>query len=173
MAIGQVLEVLSPPASPINASPDWAKAEAELGTALPPDYRAFIETYGSGRIAELLWVFNPADRRETINLLVQSPAQREVLRELAEMGETIPYPVFPEPGGLLPFGMSDNGDVLHWRAQGAPEQWTVVVQEARGPEFSAHDADLTGFLAGVLGRTIRCPVFHRDFPKDGTGFEIL
>jgi hypothetical protein len=81
----------------------------------------------------------PDSRHRTIDLLVQAPAQREVLNELASSGETIRYPVHPAPGGLLAVGMTDNGDVLHWRTVGPPEEWTIVVQEARGPAFIAQE----------------------------------
>lgn len=171
MTIERLTALLPPPAARHDVAPDWTAIEARLGTPLPPDYRAFVDRYGAGRIAGFLWIFVPDAPAETIDLVVQSQAQAEVLDDLKASGETIEEQAFPAPGGLLPAGMSDNGDVIHWRTVGAPDAWTIVVQEARGPVFVAHDTDLTGFLAGVLDRSIRCPAFPDDFPPDRLDFE--
>ena len=171
MAIEKLVAVLPTGGLGAGAAIEWATMETALGTPLPSDYRAFVERYGAGRIAGFVWVFVPGASHDTIDLEVQAAAQREVLAELEASGERIPYPVYPAPGGLLALGMTDNGDVLHWRTVGPPDAWTIVVQAARGPEFVADAHDLTGFLAGILDRTIRCPAFPADFPPDTIGFE--
>jgi hypothetical protein len=173
MTIGQLVEVLPPPAAPAGDPGAVAAAEAALGTALPPDYRELVARYGAGRIAGFLWVFQPGGVPDTIDLAAQAQAQREDLAALAAGGEPLPFPLFPDPGGLLAAGMTDNGDALFWRTGGAPETWPVVVHEARGPLWWTHDGDLTGFLAGVLSGAVRCPVFPRDFPGERPGFEPI
>ena len=172
MTIERLSTVLPPPGDDRRPSTtDWTAVEAALGTSLPGDYRAFVERYGVGRIAGFLWVFVPGASHDTVDLLAQVAVQREVLCELAASGETIPFASYPEPGGLLAVGMTDNGNVLHWNTTGLTDDWTIVVQEARGPFFTSTDQDLTGFLAGVLDRTVRCPAFPDDFPNDAIAFE--
>jgi hypothetical protein len=149
-----------------GATPDWSIVAATLGTSVPADYRAFVECYGAGRIGNFLWVFVPAAPTPAIDLAAQAAMQAEVLDALRASGERIEEQSLPATGGLLSAGMSDNGDVIHWRTRGAPNAWTVVVQEARGPIFVAYDTDLTGFLAGELDGSIRCPAFPDDLPPD-------
>lgn len=174
MAIADLTAALPAPPAPNEASSaDWADVEARIGTALPADYKAFVEVYGSGRIGGFVWIFNPFSKRETINLLVQADRQREILRELAQGGEAMPFPLFPEPGGLLPFGMTDNGDVLHWRTRGSPEEWSIVVNDARSPECSEHAPDLTRFLASVVTRREQCDMFPASFPPQAPAFEPM
>jgi hypothetical protein len=103
---------------------------------------------------------------------VQASAQREVLNELTSSGETIRNPVYPAPRGLLTVGMTDNGDVLHWRTVGPPEMWTIVVQEPRGPAFIAQEQNLTGFLAGVLDRSIDCRPSRRLSTRQTPAHEV-
>lgn len=40
--------------------------------------------------------------------------------------EKCPYPFYPEPGGLLPWAGTDNGDRVCWLTEGQPDGWTVV-----------------------------------------------
>lgn len=60
--------------------------------------------------------------------------------------------MWPWPGGLLPFGATDNGDYLFWLPRGAPSDWGVVVWDRGGSEidqFEELNCDLTDFLAGL------------------------
>ncbi|GGC88842.1 SMI1/KNR4 family protein [Chelatococcus reniformis] len=171
MAFADIETVMPPPTAAIEAAPaDWLRVETELGTALPSDYKAYIEAYGSGRIADFIWIFNPFTKRENINLLTQVPRQINVLRELADGGAPQPFPLFPAPAGLLPVGMTDNGDVILWLTVGSPDEWTVVINDSRSPEYAAHRRDLTGFLAGVLTGQEPCPIFPDSFPHSAVAF---
>ena len=38
----------------------------------------------------------------------------------ARFPERLPLPPFPEQGGVLPLGRTDNGDELYWVTQGPP-----------------------------------------------------
>lgn len=175
MAIEDLRTILLPPAAPIEAGPaDWNKVEGELGTPLPADYKAYIETYGSGHVADFIWVFNPFARRDNITLQVQVERQLGVLEELvADSGWKLPYPLFPKPGGLLPLGMTDNGDVIHWHTTGQAGDWTIVVNDARSPDCVEHDTGLVGFLTMILRRDEHCAMFPASFPPAEVRFEPL
>lgn len=120
MAIGDLVAVMPTPNVPFEASSAdaWASVEARLGTSLPDDYKEFIGLYGSGRIANFLWIFNPFSSNKNLNLEQQIELQSSVLGELESYGEKNPYKSFPAPGGVLPFGITDNGDVVFWRTAG-------------------------------------------------------
>ena len=78
-----------------------------------------------------------------------------------------PYRYWPEPGGLVPFGSTDNGDYVLWLPCGAPERWSIVVWDRADGDFEVFDFDLTGFLAGLASGAIRPKAFPEDvWPGD-------
>ena len=165
MSIDKLTAVLPPPADPAENSGDWAAVEKELGTALPRDYKDYIAAYGTGSINGFIWPYNPFTSNRHLRLQDQARAELEGLRGTREKFPDLwPIALFPEKGGFLPWGKTDNGDALHWVTEGAPDQWTVVVTPARDPEFDLHPYDMTEFLARILTRDARCSVFPSKFP---------
>jgi hypothetical protein len=149
---------------------------------LPTDYKYFINTYGTGRICDFLYVFNPFSANRYVSLVRQMAMQLGALRGIKdEFGlDVVPYPLYFEPGGLLPCGLTDNGDGLYWLTSGEnPDKWTVVVGEARGPDWEEYSTDLTGFLAKLLSGELRsnifpnsllpCPALFQQMPIDSDG----
>ena len=55
---------------------DWLVAEGAVGRPLPPDYKAFLDRYGSGRLDGFLHVLNPVASREPVRLV---PAMERLL----------------------------------------------------------------------------------------------
>ncbi|MCG8923887.1 SMI1/KNR4 family protein [Lentzea sp. CC55] len=55
-------ELVVPPAHPVLGERTWEWLYGELGTSLPADYVALMETYGSGTFAGWLRVWAPLDR---------------------------------------------------------------------------------------------------------------
>jgi hypothetical protein len=144
--------LLPPPADPLEpGSPDgWAEVEATLGTALPGDFKAFTERYGSGKVDDFLYLFNPFAGGQDGNLLVEKD------RVLAGYAQTrarfparLPLPPFPEEGGVLPLGRTDNGDELYWVTRGDPDDWPVALLESRAARQEVHPVSVTGFLAAL------------------------
>lgn len=173
MPIEDLINIMPPPQAPIEShGQTWANVEGAIGTLLPTDYKAFIENYGSGRINAFVWIFNPFSNRPAINLVNQVSAQLNALKTLAnDFGEKCPYALFPENGGLLPLGMTDNGDVIHWLTKGKPDEWRIVVNEARGPRYEEFDSDLTSFLRKILTHASQCSLLPRSFPQGTPSFE--
>jgi hypothetical protein len=167
--------ILRPPSAPVEVPSDTilTECEAKLGR-LPDDYKNLLEIYGTGCIDKFIWIFNPAAKNPHLNLLSQIEKQITALRELNATGlEKVTYPMFPEPRGLLPFGITDNGDVLGWITRGKIQNWTVIVAEARSPRYVEADMEMTDFLALVLVGEIKVPFFPEDFPSANPGFEIV
>jgi hypothetical protein len=148
--------LMSPPDEPLDpGEPDaWPAIELQLGLRLPSDYKAFIATYGSGAIADFINVFNPFSENPHVRLVDAAESVAATYREIRAF-EHIPFPIHPEPGGLLPWGSSDNGDVLFWVADppDAPDEWSIAVSEVRGPGWYRHPGPLVRFhrewLTGV------------------------
>ncbi|MEI8574477.1 SMI1/KNR4 family protein [Methylomonas sp. LW13] len=170
MTIERVKSILSPPSRPTDVPKNevWGEIEARIGTLLPSDYKAFIKQYGTGRIANFLWIFNPFSRNENLNLVAQLDRQRDVFSDLESFGEVLPYKLFPEDGGIFPFAMTDNGDVLFWRTGANPEQWGIVINDARSPEWQEFALTFGEFLFELLSGRLVCAVFSGESPKFDT-----
>lgn len=170
MSFIELLAVATPPVNRAAAEVyEWLDVERRIGTPLPSDYKAFIDRYGLGKLGDFIVVFTPSDQSPHVNLGIQIRQKLDTLKQLAsEWGEELPYPLYPAPGGLLPFGATDNGDVLYWLTSGSPDRWTVVVNEARGPDYDHHYCSMTTFLAEVISGQRRCRIFPRSFPTEAT-----
>ena len=171
MSLDSLLGTLPLPQKPVEVptSENWNTVEMQL-RQLPRDYKAFLDRFGTGNVSHFLWVLNPVSKNRHLNLLREMEPILSALRELREAGEPCPNPLYPEPGGLLPFGKSDNGDALYWLTIGEPDQWPVVVNAARDPVYEKFECDMTDFLAGILTGRIRCSVFPEGFPSGPPAF---
>jgi hypothetical protein len=172
MSVDDFATIMPPPVVPSETPliDDWVTIEAQLGLTLPDDYKAFIQIYGSGQIEKFLWVFNPFSSNDNLNLTHQVVLQLKVYSEIGSF-ESLPYKLFPERSGLLPFGITDNGDVLFWQTSGSPNDWRVIVSEARAPKWEAFDLSMTKFLFEILSRKLVCEIFPDDFPGPSPAFE--
>lgn len=167
MSIKNLTHILVPPLAPVDVgrAEEWDTIERQVGK-LPDDYKMFIGRFGTGIINNFLWVLNPASSNQHLHLLREGEPILSALRELRQAGEQCPYPLYPEIGGLFPFGKTDNGDALFWLQVGEPNQWPVVVNAARDPEYQKFNCGMADFLAGILTQRIRCSIFPAGFPGD-------
>jgi hypothetical protein len=77
----------------------------------------------------------------------------------AEFGKKeCPYPLYPEPNGLIPWGHIDTGSEMFWQTTGDPDQWKVVVNESGGPEFEQFQESMSGFLVNLFTGKIKSEV---------------
>lgn len=154
--------IAPPPAEPLEpGAPDrWPQVEAALATALPGDYKAFTDLYGSGKFDDFLYLLNPFARDEAGNLLHEKDAMLAAYAESrAKFPQRLPLPPYPEPGGLLPLGRSDNGNELYWLTEGEPAAWGVVAFAARSTRHEVHRLPVTAFLARLLSAELDTQVF--------------
>ncbi|WP_374660408.1 SMI1/KNR4 family protein [Phenylobacterium sp.] len=146
MTIEALIEAVPPPVTPQTTfDGPWEPIEAELGTPLPQDYKDFVRLYGYGNFLEIIGIHVPTSTSPYVRLVPQVPAICYALRG----EEDRPYPLWPEPGGLIPFGKTDFGDFLCWLPHGEPKDWGVVVYDRGFGGFEAFDCSLTTFLAGL------------------------
>jgi hypothetical protein len=145
--------IAPPPAEPLEkGEPErWPEVETALGTALPDDFKALTELYGSGKFDDLLYLLNPFARDEAGNLLHEKDTMLAAYAETrSKFPDRLPLPPYPERGGLLPLGRSDNGNELYWLTEGEPPAWGVVAFAARSTRHEIHRFPVTGFLARLL-----------------------
>jgi hypothetical protein len=158
-------QLLPPPEDPVEPGrPDgWAAVEAALGTGLPNDFKAFTERYGSGMVDDFLYLFNPFTAGEDGNLLVEKDRVLAAYRQTrARFPDRLALPPFPEPGGVLPLGRTDNGDELYWVTQGQPDDWPVALVESRATLQEVHPMPVTGFLTALSANQLTSRVLPDD-----------
>lgn len=159
MTIEALAKVLPPPAVPCEPfRGPWRPVEAELGTLLPTDYKEFARLYGGGYFMEFMGIDIPRYSNPNMRLELSC---RVVSRSFSS-DDDLPYPMWPQPGGLLSFGGTDNGDCLFWLRDGPPEEWRVVVWDRGLQTFEVIDRDLTGFLAGLITGEVLPAAFPED-----------
>lgn len=165
MDLCELIKLLPPPAKPVDAPTHaiWHSVERKLRLVMPGDYKQFISTYGVGCIDGFLWVFSPASENVYLNLSSQILDGAETLRQLRDdWREDISYPIYPDPGGVVPWGGTDNGHTLYW--MGGTHESSIVVQDARTPEWCSFRMSITGFLIALLSRRISVDIFPEGFP---------
>lgn len=71
--------------TPLGVDVPWSEAEAELGTALPGDYKVLCETFGRGQFCEWLTVYSSSesDRNQLFGHV-------DSLRGLGDVGVRLP-----------------------------------------------------------------------------------
>jgi hypothetical protein len=137
--ITQILPIPQNPSEP-GDSAFWTNIEEQCKTALPDDYKWFINTYGSGQIGGFVCIYNPFSANQYINLLSQMKVILDIEKELKRECDDseCPFALFPEADGLLPFAGTDNGDIFFWKTSGNPNHWTVVLADLRSRIFEEY-----------------------------------
>ena len=163
--LDRLLQLLPPPADPVEPGrPDgWAAVEAALGTGLPGDFKAFTELYGSGTVDDFLYLFNPFAQGQDGNLVVEKDRVLAAYRQTrVRFPDRLPLPPFPEPGGVLPLGRTDNGDELYWVTDGDPDGWPVALVESRAALQELHQLPVTGFLTALAANQLASRILPAD-----------
>lgn len=143
----ELVALVPPPAAPVDATGDWP------AVALPSDYRDLVTRYGYGEFNDEVVLLVPFGECTLLGYGVdQLDADRELRADFGD--EDYPYPLYPEPGGLMVWATTSNGARLCWLTAGEPDGWPVVVWEPRGAYYERHElgavALLTDWLSGRL-----------------------
>lgn len=148
---------------------DWTLLEAEIGFLPPVDYRLIVNRYPALRINEFLGVLHPGYRDAGGNVDLVHTAEwilddARSLRE--EFPEGFPHPLHPEPSGIFPWALTDNGDHLFWKIVGPSGGWQIVVagRDYTEDDWWSFSGSTSDFLVGLLRQEVRCPLFPDSFP---------
>lgn len=147
-AIERLRTLIPPPTAPVAAAGDWDQVESLLGTRLPLDYRLLIATYGMGTFGDLL-VRSPFAADPYLNMVNDNLRTLESYRHhRIEYPEQFRYPLHPEPGGLLLWARTGNGDQLGWLTDPShdPDRWPVVIVYRHRQGFDKFPLPATGLL---------------------------
>jgi hypothetical protein len=174
---------------PLRDVPSDAQLDAaaeRLGLPLPPSYRAFARRYGNGLTGNLFMIYVPMDKQGfdwSTDLVDRSLDMKDEVAE-SIAAKIINYRPSGSPelaARLVPFGSSENGDILAWDPAQASsndgELWIHVIGARMGSVWRSAP-DLADFLVRmsepntgqVLQRaTFECPPTFE--PRPGRGHD--
>ncbi|WP_351233332.1 SMI1/KNR4 family protein [Streptomyces sp. NPDC002133] len=134
----------------------WSAVEETLGIVLPADYKRLVQRYGGGLFAGVIWLLEPGCPDAMYDLVAQTAEREEILAELWEAGEERPSELHEGNARLVPWGYVEGaGHFLYWlvRPGVEPEEWTVILNEGRGPLWESYPASCSQFLLDVVAGT--------------------
>lgn len=172
MSINEFSSIVAPPQEPSETSSKnrWAEVTDRFGFPLPFDYTKFIDLYGSGQIGNWLTVFNPFSSNKNISLIDQFFSSLSGLSELKkEFPDSIPYPLLFEPGGLLPWGLSIDGDLFCWATTGTNGKWSIVLI-CRHSDPEEYRVSFTEFLIEAIKGNIKSAAIPQEWPTSKVDF---
>jgi hypothetical protein len=138
-----------PPPPPI----DWRAVGDAIGVDLPDDYREFCERWGRVRIDDDVNIESPADDNES-GLVGLVTWKLDLDRDARDDGDWDGR-IWPEPGGLLPWGWTEEGETLLWRT----DTWHVVLRrdDEAAPDYGAITETGLEFRPWLWDRLSRSP----------------
>lgn len=154
---------------------DWAWVESRLGVGLPGDFKLLVETFPDGYFQGVVRPFRPnlSDGQAGYPLDSAHEYRLEDMRGWREdEPERFPLPIFPEAGGLLPWGQSQRGDLFFWRTgDGDPGAWPVVFSDHEFSFWEDFGGTACDFLEQVVTGGIEIARFEGD-ADTGPRFDI-
>lgn len=136
-----------------NRTFDWQAIEADLGLRLPADYKLIAESFPGGWFRQFVEVWLPDQPTRLLSEFARG--ELESVREYKATGEgTFPFPLFPDPGGVLPWGYLRSPGLAYWlTGPGDPDDWPLVLATEDGDYWDRFDGPVCEFLIEVvLGR---------------------
>lgn len=165
----QLFDLLPPPEMPDGLNRSWQSVEEELGLVLPDDYKRFIDHYGSGCIcaadAEFASIVT-YNLRSVSNAVAWVSAAGRRYTDDRQAGYEHTFPSYPEPGGLLPWATTPEGDFFNWRTVGEANNWDVVFYQCSCAEMVLLEGHaFSRVLVDLLMQ--RSPLMPRSFSLEG------
>jgi len=137
---------------------DVRAAEESLGIRLPSDYYEYVRRFPPGTFQDFLVVLNVrpspyvADLARAVSRIVEN------LQEDLAGAVDFPYRLFPEPGGLLPWGYIGMDDLFFWHTEGDdPDDWGTVVTDHWLSEPHRYAGSFTECVTSLIHGTSGLP----------------
>lgn len=140
------------------SDPRWPTVEAELGLGLPGSYKVLVEQFGASSWLDFLHVLSPFDERRWRRVRATLDADRTLRQEFPHY---YPLPLYPEPGGLLPWAVTDNGDTFYFITTGPPDGWPTLIKGLLAPEFEVSFVPPASLILAVATERLRSSILPR------------
>ncbi len=149
--LDDLVRLVTPPENPVGFGGDWQAVEVELGLVLPSDFKELAARYGQGDFDDIS-LLSPDDLLTSArDLLPMAGGFR------AEFPEAVPFPLWPQPGGVLEWARTGNADSLCWLTGGEPDDWTTVVWNPRD-SADRYELSAVAFLRAYFGGELEVPL---------------
>lgn len=184
--LDRIKSVLGPPADatgrPVEVAPaDWSEIEHHLGLRLPASYTGFVDCYGSGILGLIVFSHPQVEPDSPLygwaDLLSRIKWGESYLRRRREYSP-VPYPVHPEPGGLILWGTSGDEYQFFFLADPAdePERWPIVWHDGGLNTWDEFPGPFDGFLWKLVTRQLPAEIVgeglsYNRFDPYGPGIE--
>lgn len=156
--------------SVIGSKNQWGNVTATFGKSLPTDYMLFIDRYGSGEIGNWLTILNPFSQNSNTNLIDSFPNLLASIASLKEeFPEYCPYNLMFEPGGLLPWGISIDGDIFCWTTAGVSGNWKIVII-CRHSDHEEYSLSMSQFLIQAVSGIITSAAIPENWANEKIRF---
>jgi hypothetical protein len=131
---------------------DWARVGAELGTALPSDYRELCSLFGGGFYSAFLRLLQPVVDVAATDGLLYSWRWNRNHPQYAHL--YAPYDLYggPDRPGLLHWGADQTEGDYYWLADAAtdPTAWPVVARKDGIEPWHRYDMSVSEFIYRML-----------------------
>ncbi|MEU8689886.1 SMI1/KNR4 family protein [Streptomyces sp. NPDC048665] len=167
-SLDELQALLGAPVGRPSNPDDWNEVEQYVGSALPSDFKTFLNAYGSGSISGELVVFHPHGSSPLLERMRRTHQMFTERRDRSlSMGDSehLPYPFHPEPGGLISWGYDHSGDEHFFLPCGPdPDRWKVVtmVHEEGCETF---DGPFSAFALAFVRRLLDMDRYHGIEPE--------
>lgn len=132
---------------------DWDLLHGRLGTVLPADYREYCSYYPPLSIDDFMSLLVVRPGREERWVAMQAE-ELDVVKSLDDDEMPEHYTFHPDPGGLLLWGTSNEGDMFFWRNSGSdPDQWPAVVF-TRNSDWWEHEGGALSLVVGLIDGSV-------------------
>ena len=148
----------------------WAAVEASLGLRMPASYKLMVDLFGASSWHGFLHVLSPFDEGSSLRLRGAEILEADRVSR-ASFPTHYPLPLYPEPGGLLPWAVTDNGDTLYFVTKGPPDEWPTVIKGPRAPEFEVMFLSPALLVHHFAAGTLRSVVLPAGAGLGGDGLE--
>ncbi|MFF4900584.1 hypothetical protein [Streptomyces sp. NPDC001068] len=158
----------APPARRQSNPTDWDEVERHMGSALPSDFKGFLDVYGSGVISGELVVFHPSGSSPLLERMRKTHQRFTGRRDRALSrgdSEHMPYPFHPASGGLISWGYDYGGDEHFFLPRDPdPDRWKIVtmVHEEGCETF---DGPFSDFALAFVRRLLEVDRYHGIEPE--------
>lgn len=147
---------------------DWNEVEQHVGSALPGDFKAFLDAYGSGVISGELVVFHPRGSSPLLERMLKTHKHFTERRgKSPDRGdfEHVPYPFHPEAGGLISWGYDYSGDEHFFLpCDRDPDRWKIVTM-AHEEGCETFDGPFSSFVLAFVRRLLDVDQYHGIDPE--------
>jgi hypothetical protein len=92
--------------------------------------------------------WNPFSKQRNWNLILQFDEFHMLATD--DFEAELPKPLYPKPGGLLPFASANTGDQIFWITEGEPDEWQLLKFSMRGLDYDVYSGTITEFLLSFL-----------------------